>query len=123
MKDTVKIMLESDFGCDIDTSCGNRQVLENTQIVSENVRQLTGYTPDKVIVLSDGNNVFIEFSNNLERFMEDAGLDFREALDLVMIENNLAASDANIIIDESMINKINLDSIVKEVGEDHIFKK
>lgn len=123
MKDTVKLMLESDFGFDVENYSKNRQILEDTAYISEAVKQLTGYTPEKVTVLSDGNNIFIEFAGNLERLMEDSKCDFKEALNMTMEANNIAALDANIIIDESCADRINLDEMIKIVGKDHIFRK
>lgn len=123
MKDTVKLMLESDFGFDTENYSKNRQILEDTQYVSESVKQLTGFTPEKVTVLSDGNNIFIEFAGNLERLMEDAKCDFNEALSMTMEANKIAALDANIIIDESCVDRINLDEMIKVVGKEHIFRK
>ena len=123
MKDTVKAMLESDFGFGIDISSKNKQIFESVNLISENVRQLTGYTPEKVAVLSDGNNIYIEFAGNLERLIDDAGCDIQEALDMVMQHNNLAACDANIILDEASVERINMEALVKIVGKEHIFRK
>lgn len=123
MKDTVKIMLESDFGFNTENYSKNRQILDDTTYVSESVRQLTGFTPEKVTVLSDGNDIYIEFAGNLERLMEDAKCDFNEALSMTMEANNIAALDANIIIDESCVDRIDLDSMIKVVGKEHIFRK
>lgn len=123
MQNTAKIMLESEFGFSSEIFSENRQILEDMNFISENVRQLTGYTPEKVIALSDGNNVYIEFANNLERLMEDGGYDFREALDLVMMENHAAGYDPYIILDESSIDRLDLSALIKEVGSDHILRK
>lgn len=123
MQDTVKLMLESDFGFSMEGYAKNRSILENTQYVSDEIRQLTGFTPEKVVVLSDGNNIYIEFANNLERLMEDAKVDFREAIGMVMESNRIAGNDANIIIDESCIDRIDLDSLTAIIGQDHIFRK
>lgn len=123
MKDTVKVMLESEFGFDTNTYSKNKEILESTELVSEEVRQLTGFTPEKVTVLNDGNNIYIEFANNLERLMEDAKYDLQEAVDAVMIENNIAACDVNIIVDESAVDRINMEELVKVIGKEHVFRK
>lgn len=123
MKDTVKVMLESDFGFNTEVTSKNRQILEGMEFVSENVRQLTGFTPEKVVVLNDDENIYIEFAGNLERLMEDAACDLQEALDMVMMCNNIAACDANIIVDESAVDRIDMEALVKIVGADHIFRK
>ena len=123
MKDTVKVMLESDFGFGTEIYSKNREILEGMNLVSEEVRQLTGFTPEKVVVLNDEKNIYIEFANNLERLMEDAQCDLREALDMVMMCNNIAACDANVIVDESAADRIDMELLVKVVGADHIFRK
>lgn len=123
MKDTVKVMVESDFGFDTNILQQNRGLFENAEIISEDVRQLTGYTPDKVVALDDGNNVYIEYANNLERLMEDAGYDVQEAIDAVMAESHKMAVDPYIILDESCIDRVDIDALSKVVGYDHIFRK
>ena len=123
MKDTVKVMLESEFGFDTNTYSKNKEILEGVELVSENVRQLTGFTPEKVTVLNDGNNIYIEFADNLERLREDAKYDLQEAVDTVMIENNIAACDVNIIVDESAVDRINMEELIKVIGKEHVFRK
>ncbi len=123
MKDTVKVMLESDFGFGVSGYSKNKEIFDDLDFVSEDVRQLTGFTPEKVIVLNDGNNIYVEFAGNLEKLMEDAGYDLQEAIDAVMMENNVASCDANIIIDESCIDRINMEELIKVVGEDHVLRK
>ena len=123
MRDTVKVMLESDMGFGTEIYSKNREILENMDFVSEEVRQLTGFTPEKVVVLTTNDNIYIEFANNLERLMADAGCDLREAVDMVMMCNNVAACDANIIVDESAVDRIDMEALVKVVGEDHILRK
>ena len=123
MKDTVKVMLESDFGFGTEIYSKNREILEGMNMVSESVRQLTGFTPEKVVVLNDEKNIYIEFAGNLERLMEDADCDIKEALDMVMMCNNIAACDANVIVDESAVDRIDMEALVKVVGAEHIFRK
>ena len=123
MKDTVKVMLESDFGFGTEIYSKNREILEGMNVVSESVRQLTGFTPEKVVVLNDEKNIYIEFAGNLERLMEDADCDLQEALDMVMKCNSIAACDANIIVDVSAVERIDMEALVKIVGAEHIFRK
>lgn len=123
MKDTVKVMLESDFGFGTEVMSKNREILEGMDFVSENVRMLTGFTPEKVVVLTDNEKIYIEFAGNLERLMEDQNVDLHEALDMVMMCNNLAACDANLIIDESSVDRIDMEALVKVVGEGHVLRK
>lgn len=123
MKDTVRIMVESAFGFDTTTLSKNKDLFNKTTIISEEVRQLTGYTPEKVILLSDGNNIFIEYANNLERLMEDSACTIQEAIDSVMVENKQMACQPNIILDESCIDRVDIDALINAVGEDHIFRK
>ena len=123
MHNTTKIMLESEFGFSGEIFSENKQVFEGMDFISENVRELTGFTPEKVIALNDGNNVYIEFANNLERLMSDGGFDLREALDMVMTHNKVAGVDPYIILDESAIDRIDLTELMKEVGADHVLRK
>lgn len=123
MKDTVKIMAESAFGFDTTITSKNRQIFENMNMISEDTRQLTGFTADKVVVLNDGDKIYIEFANNLERFMEDSGYDFKDALSSVMTENKIGCLSANIILDESCIDNVDIDRMIAVVGEDHLFRK
>lgn len=123
MKDTLKVMLESEVGFGTTIYSQNRQIFDEMDIVTENVRQLTGFTPEKVVALNDGNNIYIEFANNLERLMEDSGYDLREAVDSVMMCNHVANQDANIIVDESCIDRINMEEMIKVIGKEHIFRK
>ena len=123
MKETVKIMTESAFGFDTTIVSNNQQIFENMNIISEETRQLTGFTAEKVTVLDDGNNIYIEFANNLERFMQDSGYDFKEALESVMTDNKLMNVDPNIILDESCIDKVDINAMISVVGENHIFRK
>ena len=123
MRDTVKVMLESELGFGTEIYSKNKEILVGIDFVSEEVRQLTGFTPEKVIVLTDSKNIYIEFANNLERLMNDGNYDLREAVDMVMMCNNVAACDANIIVDESALDRIDMEALVKVVGEEHIFRK
>ena len=123
MKDTVKVMLESDFGFGTEIYSKNREILEGMNFVSESVRQLTGFTPEKVVVLNDDKNIYIEFAGNLERLMEDADCDIQEAIDMVVTCNKIAACDVNIIVSESSVDRIDMEALVKIVGADHIFRK
>ena len=123
MKNTVQAMLESEFGCSLNILSDNKQILNNMDMISESVRQLTGYTPEKVAVLNDGNNIYIEFANNLERLMEDGGYYFNEALSMVLECNFIAGCQPYIIIDESAVDRINLNAIIAEVGAEHVLRK
>jgi hypothetical protein len=123
MKDTVKTMLESSFGFSTTEYSRNREILEGMDFVSEEVRQMTGYTPEKVNVLNDNNHYYIEYANNLERLMEDARYDFKEALEMVTAEYKICACDVNIIVDESCVDRIDMEALVKVVGADHVFRK
>lgn len=123
MKDTVRTMLESSFGFETEVISKNKEILESMNIVTENVRQMTGFTPEKVIVLNDDNNYYIEYAHNLEKLMEDAGCDFKEALDMVMNENKICAYDVNIIVEESCADRIDMNALIEAVGKEHVFRK
>ena len=70
---------------------------------------LTGYTPDKVIVLVDEStgDYMIEFSNNLERLMHDQNLDMEAAVEAVCAADDISRhATVNILVDESSLDKI-----------------
>jgi len=123
MKETVRTMLESDFGFNMTGYSKNKEIFERISFASKEVIQMTGFTPEKVIVLNDNNTYYIEFCGNLERLMEDADISLQEAIDEVTMYNNIAACDVNIILDECCIDRINLDEMIKLIGIEHIFRK
>lgn len=123
MKNTVKTMLESDFGFATSTYSANKVAFENTQTLAESTVNMMNQTPDRVIVLKDNDKYYIEFANNLDRLMVDQKLDFKEAVEEVALSNKIAACDINIIIDESSIDRIDLESLFEEVGKEHVFRK
>ena len=123
MQDTVKTMLESDFGFSTTEYSRNKEILESMNFISEEVRQMTGFIPEKVTVLNDKEHYYIEYANNLERLMEDAHYDFKEAFEMVTAEYKISACDVNIIVDESCVDRIDMEALVKVVGADHVFRK
>lgn len=114
MKDTVNSLLESTLYPEMDNQTKNIMAFSQLDTLTESQIQLTGYTPDKVIVLVDesSNNYFIEFNHNLERLMHDQDINIEEAVDRVMAANDISKySDMSIIVDESSLKKLDLNSI------------
>ena len=114
MKDTVNSLLESTLYPEMDNQTKNIMTFSQLDTLTESQIQLTGYTPDKVIVLVDesSNNYFIEFNHNLERLMHDQDINIEEAVDRVMAANDISKySDMSIIVDESSLKKLDLNSI------------
>ena len=113
MKNTVECLMESEFGFSIKSINENKKIYDELENISENVKQLCGYTPEKVIMLTDGEKYYCEFSNNLEKLMQDQKLDLSEAVEMVQESNNIFGEDINIIIDENSLEKLNLNEIEK----------
>ena len=111
MKNTVECLMESEFGFNGTIVTESKKIFDGLESISENVRQLCGYTPEKVIMLTDGESYYCEFTNNLERLMSDQKLDLSEAVDELQSANNIYGETINIIVDESCIDKLNLGEI------------
>lgn len=109
MKDTAKALLESTMYPEMDGSTKNLFAFSQLDSISESQRMLTGYTPDKVIVLVDEStgDYMIEFSNNLERLMHDQNLDMEAAVEAVCAADDISRhATVNILVDESSLGKI-----------------
>lgn len=115
MKDTVKAMLESEFQMPMSIEEANMGILESITPISDKVRELTGFTPEKAVVLyheSEGR-YYIEFANNIERVMKDQNISFIEAVEEILNTNNIHMEDTSIIVDESCISKLDLSTLVE----------
>lgn len=113
MKETVRAMLESEFGMPISMEDANIQAFHRMKPVSEEVRQLTGFTPEKVVVNSDGFQYYVEFSGNIERLMKDQQYTFNEAMSEIAMHNKIQLENVCVVVDESCINKLDLDALMR----------
>ena len=112
MKNTIACMLESEtkFGLGIQTKNLNEQVYDQLQEASQDLRNLLGYTVEKVCVNSDGkDSYYIEFSNNIERYMEDQKIfTVEEAITNIAEHYGMVEEDIYIIVDENCLDKVNI---------------
>lgn len=114
MKNTIAYMLESEskFGLGVQTKSENEQAYEHLQEASQDLKNLLGYTIEKVCVNSDGEDYFIEYSNNLERYMEDQKIyTIEEAVKNIAEHYGLIEEDITIIVDESCLDKVDIGAL------------
>lgn len=112
MKETVRAMLESEFGMPISMEDANIEAFSKMKPVSESVRHLTGFTPEKVVVNGDGYKYYVEFSGNIERLMKDQQLTFNEAMSEIAMCNKIQLENVCVVVDESCINKLDLNALM-----------
>lgn len=114
MKNTIAVMLESEskFGLGIETKSANEHAYEHLQEASQDLRNLLGYTVEKVCVNSNGTDCFIEFSNNLERYMEDQKIyTIEEAIKNIAEHYGLIEEDITIVVDENCLDKVDIGAL------------
>lgn len=108
MRDKLVGLCESAFGFSPSVALENSKVLKNIEQLHESEKALMGYTVDKVKIDSDNIDYFVEYSNNLERYMKDSGLEFHEAVDEICKRYDILSESIVIVVDESCINKLDL---------------
>lgn len=108
MRDKLVGVCESAFGFAPSITLENSKALREIEPLSSEERALTGYTVDKVKIDSDSTDYFVEYSNNLERFMKDSGLEFHEAIEEICKNYDILDESVIIVVDESCINKLDL---------------
>lgn len=113
MKSTVDLLLEaesSNFAVSVLTE--NAQCFDKIETVTEQQTQFLGYTAKKVnLAQQKDGTVLVEFSNNLERFMNDQQLTLDEAMSALGEEYELIPAAISIVVDESCVDKINLAAV------------
>lgn len=124
MINTIACMLEAEskFGLGIQTKTVNEQVYDQLQEASQDLRNLLGYTVDKVCVNSDGkDSYYIEFANNLERYMSDQKIyTVEEAVTNIAEHYGIMEEDIFIIVDESCLDKLDISALSEKY---HVLKK
>lgn len=108
MKDKLVGVCESAFGFSATVMTENAKALQDIEQLSESERALVGYTAEKVKIDSDGLDNFVEYSNNLEQYMKDSGLEFHEAVKEICKENDILSESVVIVVDESCVDKLDL---------------
>lgn len=121
MTTTAISLLESSMIPNVDLLTKNTMVFNRLNVLSENSVQRLGYIPQKVIVCESPDlesTYLIEFSDNLERLMNDQIMDISEAVNSVAEANNINAVDCIVVFRESDLSKINLYEIIQNESLD-----
>lgn len=113
MKETYKAINESEISI---LAEADLSMYESLDTLTESQLQLTGFTPDKVIVLLDEatNTYLIEFDDNIERLMDDSKSSFAEALTMVCAENAIRESETKVIVTDKSLDKFNISEFSNE---------
>lgn len=116
MKDTVKMLVESACVPNLDFATRNTAAFNILDTITESQRLNTTYIPQKVIVVKDPENqggYLVEFSNNLERLMQDQDVGIAEAMQLVADVNDISIDECTLIIDESCVDKFDIAKLIE----------
>lgn len=113
MKDTVRSLLESAVEPEFDFISKNTAAYNILRPVTESEMMTTQYVPQKVMVLRDGDKYVVEYANNLERLMLDQEMGIVEAMEVVVAVNNICVDECTVVFDESCINKIDIEAVIK----------
>ena len=114
MLDTVKSLLESSVEPEVDFYTQNRAAFNMLDTIAESEKMSTMFTPQKVMVLkSPEGGYLVEYANNLERFMLDNDMGIKEAMLVVSEINEIPVNECTVIFDESCVNRIDIEAVIK----------
>lgn len=113
MKDTVRSLLEFAAKPEFDFVSKNTAAYNILRPVTESEMMTTQYVPQKVMVLRDGDKYVVEYANNLERLMLDQEMGIVEAMKVVAAVNNICVDECTVVFDESCIDKIDIEAVIK----------
>lgn len=109
---SITAILESDniFGLGAQLVSENTKAYHELEELTEEQKQLLGTTVEKVTVNKNKEgSCFIEYSGNLERYIQDQKLlSVEEAVDNICELYSLSKNDIFIVVDESAINKVDI---------------
>lgn len=108
MNDKIVGVCESGFGFSPSIITENQKTFREIDTLSTDEKKLIGYTVEKVKIDSNKLDFFIEYTDNLERYMEDNDLEFHEAVENICKEHDLLRESVIIVVDESCIDKLDL---------------
>lgn len=116
MHSTIVGLCESKFGFAPKAIMNNRMEIDTIDEVSEDIRKALSYDIKHVSITEATNkrDYYIEFSNNLERYIKDQKITFEEAIDNICEEYNLIQESLVIVIDESCIDKLDITALKEE---------
>lgn len=113
MKDTVRSLLEFAAKPEFDFVSKNTAAYNILRPVTESEMMTTQYVPQKVMVLRDGDKYVVEYANNLERLMLDQDMGIVEAMEVVTAVNNICVDECTVVFDESCIEKIDIEAVIR----------
>ena len=123
MKDTVRSLLEFAAKPEFDFVSKNTAAYNILRPVTESEMMTTQYVPQKVMVLRDGDKYVVEYANNLERLMLDQDMGIVEAMEVVAAANNICVDECTVVFDESCIEKIDIEAVIRLDPDFDIAKK
>ena len=106
-------ILESDsiFGLGAEMVNENVSAMNEIEQITEDVRDLLSCTVEKVVINATKNDptCYIEYANNLERFIADQKLfSVEEAVSRICEHYDLAEENIAIVVDESCLDKVDI---------------
>lgn len=111
MKDKLVTIAESALGFSPVIVSENYKVFEDIEPLTESDRNLLGFNVEKVKVDNNGIDAFVEYTNNLERYIRDSGKTLEEAVEDICRENDLLSDQIVIVVDESCTDKLDMVSL------------
>lgn len=119
MQQTITVLLESDqsFGFGLQGLNQNEMAFAALTEATDHERQLLGFTLDRVAVMreAEGAQCYIEYSGNLEKYMNDQKIfTIEEAMKNVQEEYGLDMSEITLVVDESCIKKLDLAALAEK---------
>lgn len=120
MVDKIIGVCESALGFSPEVLTENQKAFQEVDSLFDEQKSMFKYTAEKVTVdTQDGLDYFIEYSNNLERFMKDQNLSVNEAVEQVCEANNILVGSVTIVVDESCVDKVD----IKAMGDTYSVKR
>lgn len=109
-------ILESDtvFGLGAEMINENVTAMNEVEQISEDVRDLLSCTVEKVVINATKSDptCYIEYANNLERFIADQKLfSIEEAVSRICEHYDLSEDNIAIVVDESCIGKLDISEL------------
>lgn len=115
MQSTITCLMESEAAFNVTAVSENMTIFDSLESISEAQKNFLGYTETKVnLAAQKDGTVLCEYSNNLERFMQDQQLSIEEAIERLEDKYELCPGTISIVVDESCVNKIDMSSLTEK---------
>ena len=110
MYENIIALCESGYGFKPSITMRNTLKLNEIPVID---KSKFNFNEQKVMVISnnDKSKYFVEFTNNLERFIKDNNISVNEAIERVAEANNIFKNDIVVVLDESCIHKIDVEAL------------